>query len=170
MEELTFEPLTAAHGAELLPLWQDEAVVRYTNMTLPCTPEETERRAAALAQFDVFAVRLKGELAGIVGCPAVDREARIFGIFYQLRPAFWGQGLAARAAGWLLEFMCRKYGEALVLAEVITENTASEKILQRLRFAPCGEEPLERNGKHYMVRQYRKKLRLPDGVEEEHLR
>ena len=40
MEKLTLEPLTAAHGAELLALWQDEAVVRYTNMALPCTPEE----------------------------------------------------------------------------------------------------------------------------------
>ena len=45
MDKLTLEPLTAAHGAELLALWQDEAVVRYTNMALPCTPEEAERLA-----------------------------------------------------------------------------------------------------------------------------
>ena len=49
MEKLTLEPLTAAHGAELLPLWQDEAVVRYTNMALPCTPEEAARRPTAVS-------------------------------------------------------------------------------------------------------------------------
>ena len=97
MEKLTLEPLTAAHGAELLALWQDEAVVRYTNIALPCTPEEAERRADTLARFDTFVLRLEGELVGIAGCPAVDRAARRFGVFYQLRPAFWGRaGLYGR--------------------------------------------------------------------------
>ena len=158
MEKLTFEPLTAAHGAELLPLWQDEAVVRYTNMALPCTPEEAARRAEVLAPFDVFVLRLEGELAGIAGCPAADRAERRFGVFYQLRPAFWGRGLRTRAVGRLLDFMAEKYGEVQLLAEVITENTASEKILQHFQFTPWGEEPLERNGKHYTVRRYRKTL------------
>ena len=145
MEKLTLEPLTAAHGAELLALWQDEAVVRYTNMALPCTPEEAERRADTLARFDTFVLRLEGELVGIAGCPAVDRAARRFGVFYQLRPAFWGRGLGTQAVGQLL-------------AEVMKENTASEKILQHFQFTPWGEEPLERNGKHYTVRRYRKAL------------
>ena len=112
MEKLTFEPLTAAHGAELLPLWQDEAVVRYTNMALPCTPEEAARRAEVLAPFDVFVLRLEGELAGIAGCPAADRAERRFGVFYQLRPAFWGRGLGTRAVGRLLDFMAENMGRS----------------------------------------------------------
>lgn len=161
MDKLTLEPLTAAHGAELLALWQDEAVVRYTNMALPCTPEEAERRADTLARFDTFVLRQEGELVGIAGCPEVDRAARRFGVFYQLRPAFWGRGLGMQAVGQLLDFMAEKYGEVQLLAEVITKNTASEKILQHFQFTPCGEEPLERNGKHYTVRRYQKTFGPP---------
>ena len=136
-------------------------MVRYTNMALPCTPEEAERRADTLARFDTFVLRQEGELVGIAGCPEVDRAARRFGVFYQLRPAFWGRGLGMQAVGQLLDFMAEKYGEVQLLAEVITKNTASEKILQHFQFTPCGEEPLERNGKHYTVRRYQKTFGPP---------
>ena len=105
--------------------------------------------------------RMAADTNTVIAVSTGDRAARRFGVFYQLRPAFWGRGLGMQAVGQLLDFMAEKYGEVQLLAEVITENTASEKILQHFQFTPCGEEPLERNGKHYTVRRYRKNL-APD--------
>ncbi len=156
MEPLTFEPLDASHGAELLALWTDEAVVRYTNMELPCPLEEAERRAAVLARFDSFAVRRAGELVGVAGCPAVDAGARRFGLFYQFKRTVWGLGYGTRTVGWLLEFMAAKYGSAGLLADVAAENRASERILRRFRFVPCGEEPFTKNGTEYTVRHFQR--------------
>ena len=71
---------------------------------------------------------------------------------------FLGPGAGDAGRGAAAGLYGRKYGEIQLLAEVITENTASEKILQHFQFTPWGEEPLERNGKHYTVRRYRKTL------------
>ena len=137
---LTLEPLSRAHLPEAAALWADPAVIRYTNITAPCTPAETAERLDRLLDCQqglpsptIFAVREGGAFRGLAGCPPVDTAAGTYGLFYQLLPACWGRGLglaAAREARRRLE----KLAPSLVLADTVAENTASVRILERLGF------------------------------------
>ena len=91
---LTLEPLSQAHLPEVSALWADPAVIRYTNITAPCTVAEAAERLDRLLACQrglpapaVFAVREGAIFRGLAGCPPVDASAGTYGLFYQLLPA-----------------------------------------------------------------------------------
>ena len=145
---VTLEPLSAAHLPGLERLWGDPAVIRYTNVPLPCTaPEAAERLErmlscqAGLPAPVLFAVLEKGRFRGIAGCPPVDAARGRFGLFYQLLPAAWGRGIGLTAARLALEALTRNWPEASVQADVAAENAASVRILEGLGFTRTAERP-----------------------------
>ena len=137
---LTLEPLSRAHLPEAAALWADPAVIRYTNITAPCTPAEAAERLDRLLACQrglpapaVFAVREGAIFRGLAGCPPVDASAGTYGLFYQLLPACWGRGMGLAAAAEALRRL-ERLAPALVLADTVAENTASVRILERLGF------------------------------------
>lgn len=155
MSGLRYENLDICHSKDLLNIWADADVIKYTNMKLPCTLEDAEHRIGILKNSDVFAVIQKGQLIGIVGCPAIDREKMQFGLFYQFCKSSWGQGNATAAANRLLEYMKNKYKNATLFADVAVDNFASEKILQKLGFELFSSELTERGDITRKVNNYR---------------
>lgn len=154
-KDLKYEPLEDSHASDLLPIWGDQDVIRYTSIKAPCTIEEIKDRIYILKEWDVFIVRSEGHVIGISGCPAMDREKRQFGIFYQFRKSSWGQGYATKAAGWLLDYMQSQYKECTIWADVIVGNIASEKILKHYGFAVVGEEVSKCNVIEALIRKFR---------------
>lgn len=140
MEGLTYEPLNPSHADGLLSVWADADVIRFTNIKEPCTLPEILENIKTLEAFDVFAVSDAGGLIGVIGCPWLDRENNLFGLFYHFRKSSWGKGYATMAAEWLLQFMKRNYTEARFLAEVVVGNAASEKLLKHLGFTLLSEK------------------------------
>lgn len=120
--------------------------------------DEVTSRIRRLKAHDVFAVIADGAVVGIVGCPCVNKTAGQYGLFYQFRKSAWGRGNASAAAGWMLRYMGRKYGAAVLFADVIPENAASEKILRNCGFELISEEILERDGAGIKVHNYRRTL------------
>lgn len=159
MEQLSFRPLTPEDAGALAAVWSDPEVIRYTAILSPCTSEEIRRRIEALRPMDVFLIRRAGQAVGVAGCPPVDRERRVFGLFYQLRRSAWGQGVGTAAARWVLAHMERRYGApTTIYADVFRENAASVRILRRLGFRLTGEGMAERGGETLHLCRYEKIL------------
>lgn len=155
MEGLSYFPLEKASVEELKCVWSDVDVIRYTGMPEPCTTEQIEARRQKLAQSDVFAVYLDGAFIGVVGCPCVEEAAAaIYGLFYQFRKSVWGQGFATEAVQWLLDYMSRTHQHSTIIADVLSANTASEKILKQFGFQCQMEETILRYGETMLFRRY----------------
>lgn len=161
--EVTLEPLAPSHLMEVKSLWRDPDVIRYTNIPDLCRPEEVTERLerllacqAILPGPTIFAVLRDGRFCGIAGCPAVDAEQGIFGLFYQLFPACWGQGVGRTAARLTLEALIRQVPAATVLADTAAENIASVCILEGLGFTRRAVRPgaFQRDGQTVDIWEY----------------
>ncbi len=155
MDELKYKPLDDIIAEELLNIWSDEDVIKYTNIKKSCTLAEIKDRINALKDFDVFIVSNKDGVIGIIGCPCIDKEKLQFGLFYQFCKSSWGKGYATKSTKWLLEFMREKYDEITIFADVVQDNVASEKILRYFGFKFISEEDcFERNGVKMKIHNY----------------
>lgn len=154
---LKYEVLDEIHATDLISIWSDEHVIRYTNIEVPCSLNEITERINFLKLFDVFIVRYKGDVIGVIGCPCIDKSQWQYGVFYQFKQTIWGQGCATQATKWLLNYMKKKYTNATFYADVVTENVASEKILKHFGFELISQEEssFERNGIKMTIRNYR---------------
>lgn len=146
--DLRPEPLSMAHLPEAERLWGDPDVIRYTNIPAPCGPAEAAQRLecllacqASLPGPTIFAVLRDGGFCGIAGCPPVDAAQSRFGLFYQLLPEVWGQGIGETAARMALDALCRLFPSAAVYADAAAENTASIRILEHLGFVRTAVRP-----------------------------
>ena len=155
-EELEYSPIELQYAKELMLVWSDEEVIRYTNVKVPCTLEEIQDRITRFSEHEVFVVCYKEKAIGVIGCPTINEEKKEFGVFYQFQKAVWGQRIATVAATWLIQYMQEKYGEVTLYADVVTDNVASEKILKALGFKFVSEEKeaFERDGKKMNIHNY----------------
>ncbi len=158
MEQVCYRPLKPEDAPALYALWSDWEVIRYTNVEKSCTLEEVQGRLAALRDHETFAVERQGELIGILGCPAVDRTQGTYGLFYQFRRDCWGRGYATAGVAWLLEYMHSRYGAITLYADVVEENTASVRILQRFGFQLQSRAICQHRGKRTTICNYRLEL------------
>lgn len=148
MKPLELTPLSTAHLTGLERLWSDPTVIRYTNVAEPCSADAAAHRfyqlrscQAALPGPTIFAVLRNGRFCGVAGCPPVDAERGIFGLFYQLLPEVWGQGVGRDAARLALEELYSLIPTATVYADVAAANTASVRILEELGFMRTAVHP-----------------------------
>lgn len=155
MSELQYKNLDICHAKDLLKIWADANVIKYTNMKLPCTLKDVENRIKIFMPADVFVVIQNRQLIGIIGCPPINKEKLQYGLFYQFCKSSWGQGNATVATKWLLDYMKQKYKKATLFADVVVDNVASEKILQKFGFEQFSEELIERDGKQLTVHNYK---------------
>ncbi len=157
MNSLRYEPLRQYHNDALTSVWCDEDVIRYTSIGTPCTRKEVETKCSLLQDHDVFAIFRGNDFLGIVGCLRMDCKKKLFGLFYQLRKSAWGQRNGTEAVGWLLNFMRKKYSRFILVADVIVDNIASEKILKHYGFQLISEENFTQKNLHSKIRRYQLK-------------
>ncbi len=96
---LYYEPLQQKHSRELLPIWSDIDVIRYTGIEEPCTLKQIQQRI--LEGQDTFVLRREGDVMGVLGCPCIDKAKKQYGFFYHLRKDSWNQGYGSfTTPGW----------------------------------------------------------------------
>lgn len=78
MDQLKYQPLDHTFIADLLHIWSDEDVIKYTNIKTPCTLAEVKDRINTLKDFDVFVVSNKDGIIGIIGCPCINYSLGYF--------------------------------------------------------------------------------------------
>ena len=154
MPYLSYLPLSRKYAQPLLDLWNDWAVVRYTNRSLPCTPAQVLEGIDLLSRFDVFAILEKEDFIGLVGCPGIEGEESRFGFFYQLKKEVWGRSCGKTAASWMVAYMTEHHPASSLYADVAAQNTSSERILTRLGFQLQAEKEQLLHGSPTVIRSY----------------
>lgn len=154
MPAISYHPLDEIYANELLAIWADKDVIRYTNIAEPCSLETIKEKIQIYKPFDVFVVLRDNEVIGVAGCPCIDKTTAQYGLFYQFKKSVWGQGYATMTVKWLLDFMDNKYENITLFADVITDNIASEKILTRFGFVCQSETASKHKGNNVIIRNY----------------
>lgn len=68
----------------------------------------------------------------------VDREANAAEVGYELASQFWRQGIMSEALRAILNYGFEMEGVQLVIAEVMLENVASKRLMEKLGFQSQG--------------------------------
>ena len=77
--------------------------------------------------------RATGARLGFAGCKW-DQDVRSFDLGYRLAPHAWGRGLATEAAAACVHYAWTVLGVDQLVAQVMEENVASQRVLQKLGF------------------------------------
>lgn len=85
----------------------------------------------------------------LVGCCGLRPHDDAFELGVHLRPAFWGQGYAAEAAGAVIRYAFEVIGADRIFAGHHPQNEASRKLLSRLGFVSIGDEFYAPTGLHH---------------------
>ncbi|PZA06722.1 MULTISPECIES: GNAT family N-acetyltransferase [unclassified Meiothermus] len=148
----------------LYRIYTDPLVVRYHNL------ERLEGLEAALS-FAAWMHSLYPEgrglrwgiegrgspgLIGTIGYEYLDARQQGAEISYDLLPAHWGQGLMQEAVEAVLEYV-RGTSLLYLEANVVSENQASARVLEKAGFIPRGEPYAQGlpGGATYRVQRYR---------------
>ena len=140
-ERLTIEWLAPRHAPQLFDALNDELVGRFLDGPDVTTLEALEQKIIRVTseapperneEWRNFAVLLNGRVIGRLEATlhhSVAEVAYVFG------PAWWGHGYATEATAWLLRYI-REAGMSEAWATIAPANTASDRLLARLGFAP----------------------------------
>ncbi|MDD6795300.1 MAG: GNAT family N-acetyltransferase [Clostridiaceae bacterium] len=149
-KRLELIPLELRHAEELMKIWGDYDVIKYTNNDLLKSKEECVRKLTTWINNGKdnagpckFAVLLHNKLIGLAGFPVIDNENFKCGFFYQIAKEYWGQGYGYETAKALSDFMTSQHKKGIFLAGVVKGNVASEKILRKLGYK---EISVDKNG------------------------
>ena len=157
---MKFDFIDIKYKDDLYGIWSDKETIKFTNIKEPFTYDECESRIniflnnqLRLVDKTIFAVIENNTVCGIVGCPLIDKEQNVFGFFYQLNRNYWNKGIGYKSASMLIDYMREKYCPCVLWADVVEENTASIKILNKLGFSRVKENvnAFKRDGKLYNV-------------------
>jgi RimJ/RimL family protein N-acetyltransferase len=141
-ERLTLSHFTAADDDLLIALDSDPAVMRFLAGGRPTPPEQirSEVLPAILAEYERhqgfgrFAARLKasGEFIGWFGLRAGASD-HLAGseIGFRLLPRYWGRGYATEGVSLLLRNAFSNLGVERVVAQTMTVNRASRRVLEK---------------------------------------
>ena len=144
-ERLEIVPLDEKYVEELYELWGDYEVIKYTYNNLLKSPQECHNRLVNWLDLrkdndgpNKFAILLKGKMIGIIGYPVIESDNFKCGFFYQLIKSYWGKGYTYEAARAVIAYIFQLHADATIIAEAVTDNIASVRILNRLGFVQTG--------------------------------
>jgi ribosomal-protein-alanine N-acetyltransferase len=137
---LTLRFLSAADRDPLFALFSDPETMRYWSSA----PWEQAQQAAACIEDTLsgyeqgsmlrLGMELDGQLAGTVTLYAFDRQNKRCDIGYLLGRQYWGRGYMQEALQCVLDYAFGPLQLRRIEADIDPRNTASAKLLTRLRF------------------------------------
>lgn len=144
-KQLELVPLEVKYAKELLKLWQDEEVIRYTNALkledVDAARDKITRWLQREEQDEYishFVILKDKEVIGVIGIPAVNAEEGKNGFYYQLIRQFWNNGYGKEAAKAVFDYAIKEVKVNTLLADAVAANSASIKILKGLGFEETG--------------------------------
>ncbi len=146
-ERLGFSRWSADDASLASGLWGDPEVSRFTGG--PCTEtqviarltREIEMLERHHIQYWPMFLRATGEHVGCCGLrPPSQEAANVYELGFQLRRAYWRQGLAREAARAIVTYSFDVLGAQALLAGHHPANEASRRLLQSLGFCYTNDE------------------------------
>jgi len=136
-ERLRLRGLDARDKAALIELAGDAEIAHMTaHIPHPFGPADADEYIAAAADSGrvVFAIeRRDGD--DFIGCIRIDTEGSVGDIGYWIGRPYWGAGYATEVVRGVLRLAFREMDLARVEAEVMVENPASSRVLEKAGFA-----------------------------------
>jgi ribosomal-protein-alanine N-acetyltransferase len=129
-----------------LELWSDPEVTAFTGG--PFDPEAVHARLTreilhmnrhGFQYWPVFLLDGNAHV-GCAGLQIYNEKERVYELGYQLRRAFWGQGLAKEAAQAVIDYAFTSVGAEALFAGHHPLNEASRRVLLAVGFSPAGWE------------------------------
>lgn len=151
LDALSLEPQVAAHADELFAVLSDPRIYEHENQPPPSSAWLRERFARLESRISPdgreqwlnWVPRLRdGAAIGYVQA-TVYRDGSA-DVAYEIGSAWWGRGLASQAVQAMVDELVGCYRVHEVSAVLKRANRRSERLLQRLGFAPASEEQARR--------------------------
>lgn len=154
-ERLELRLLRHGFAADLLPIWNDEEVIRYTYINDVKDIDSCEKRIERMLENYVsrnavgpYAIFREDKLIGIVA--AYRNSSYEYGLFYHLGKEYWGHGYATEAAKAVVD-IAFSYPEIMrVSADAVIMNSASSRVLEKIgmKLEGCLRMKFHRNGEY----------------------
>ena len=137
-KRLELRPLTGADAADFAALVADRDICRMTGTF----PHPFPKRSVE-GLLDIFMARA---VSGIAYHWAITRNGRFLGAVgigkkqsgwsfgYWIGKPFWGQGFATEVVSALVKHLRKHDAKATILADVFTDNPASDRVLRKVGF------------------------------------
>lgn len=137
-KRLQLVPIEIKYAKDLLALWSDYEVVKYTYNPWCKTIEDCEARIEHIQKFidplhmNNWVILHHNELIGVAGVPTVSDEKGEYGLYYQLCQNHWGKGFGFEVAKALVDELFENTKAIVILADAVTVNPASMRILEKV--------------------------------------
>jgi [ribosomal protein S5]-alanine N-acetyltransferase len=143
---LTLEPLEARHAGAMFSVLSDPAIYQYENHPPPSlewlenryTRLETRASADGTELWLNWVVQLDDQAIGYV--QATVEPDGLAWVAYEFGSAHWGRGLASLATRAMIDELQTGYDVHTLLAELVSANHRSVRLLERLGFEAAGKE------------------------------
>lgn len=159
---LKYEPVSLNYLDRAAELWSSNKVIKYTNIKQPLSYRESKERLLKLIDMQynintIFIILADMEFCGIAGCPVINKDKLEFGFFYQILENYWNKNIGFKSAEWIISYMINHYKKLTIYADVIEDNIASVKILDKLGFSLTQKhiQEFERNEKLFNILDYK---------------
>ena len=137
-KRLQLVPIEIKYAKDLLALWSDYEVVKYTYNPWCKTIEDCKARIEHIQKFidtlhmNNWVILHHNELIGVAGVPTVSDEKGEYGLYYQLCQNHWGKGFGFEVAKALVDELFENTKATVILADAVTVNPASMRILEKV--------------------------------------
>ena len=145
-QRLILRPLAESDAQDIFEIFSDKQVMKYYDLlpfeTLERAREQIDFFTSGFAQKQMirWGIELKdnGKLIGTCGFFAFNEDAEKAELGYELNSSYQGKGLMTEALEAVLGFIFRESVINRVEAYVEPQNTASQKLLEKVGFTKEG--------------------------------
>lgn len=137
-EKLQLVEFDTKYALDLLELWSDFEVIKYTYMSLLNSIDECKCKIEMFINYtdkkfpNNFVILLDNKAIGIIGSPIINMEEASFGLYYQLSRTYWGKGYISEATKAFIQYLKDVFPNAIINADAVSINPASIAILKKL--------------------------------------
>ncbi|RDY26514.1 N-acetyltransferase [Romboutsia weinsteinii] len=162
-DRLNLVPICKNHAKELLTLWSNEDVIRYTNTNLKTSIVDCEEYIDKILKISekensagVYTVYDNEGIIGVVGAPTINYYEKSYGLFYQIKKEHWGRGYGLESAKALVGHMFETRKVNHIYADSICKNNKSINILKKLGMnrVAVEENRFEENNEFFDIYNY----------------
>lgn len=163
MNNIRLVPLDKMYCEQLLKLWGNENVMKYTYLDTLSNVKDVEFRVDYwLTSFmdkafvNNFVIMCEDEVIGVAGFPILKKNPFKCGIYYQLMEEYHGKGIGTYIVGLMKEMIFERFHMGEIVTRCTMKNHASKRVLEKNGFICVGieKEGFERNGEKDDVVKY----------------
>ena len=139
IDDLTMQPLKLSDLDALAAIWADAEVTRFLpSRGIPISRENTEKSLKSFVRhwqqrgYGIWAIRenRSSQMIGYCGLRYLDELDEVE-ILYGLASAYWGRGIATKAAKAAIDYGFNMANLDRVIAMALPDNLASRRVIEK---------------------------------------